>query len=402
MRLRQVGIVYRKEMLDTLRDRRTLISMIVVPLLLMPLLMFGMVKLSLRLVQRARQETATVMILGAEHAPTLTARIEIAEGFHVVPSAPDYATRISNKQLRAAIEFLPGFEAAIQRGEKPAVKIYHYAGEIKSQFAVRNLQALLRTYRDEIVAQRLAARQLSPEILQPFESKEENVAPPEKVGGSMFGGFLPYLIIVLMLQGAMYPAIDLTAGEKERGTIETILASPVARSELVLGKFLTVLTASVATALLSLVSMAGSFLLVPDAFDRMRRSGEIPPQMALSGKGVAAVLLMILPLAVMFASALLALALLARSFKEAQSYISPLMIIVILPAIGSLLPGVELDRRLALIPILNVSLVSKEILTGNYPWNLILLIFGSSCVYALVALFIAIRTFHRESVLFRT
>jgi len=401
VKMLNVGIVYRKEMLDTLRDRRTLIAMIVVPLLLMPVLIFGMTTLSIRLLQRARQETAAVMILGAEYAPTLAARLEKAEGFRIVPAAPDYADRISTKALRAAVEFPPGFDEAIQRGEKPAVKIYHYAGEIKSQFAVRNLQALLRSYRDEVVAARLAARQLSPEVLQPFDTREENVAPPEKVGGSLFGGFLPYIIIVLMLQGAMYPAIDLTAGEKERGTIETILASPIARSELVLGKFLTVLTASVATAMLSLGSLAGSFLLAPKAFER-RGLGDSPLEMTLSATGVAVVLLMVLPLAVMFASALLAIALLARSFKEAQSYISPLMIVVILPAVASLLPGIELDMRLALIPILNVSLVSKEILTGNYPWNFILLIFFSSCVYAAAAVFIAIRTFHRESVLFRT
>lgn len=401
MKAATVAIVYRKEMLDTLRDRRTLISMILVPLLLMPVLIFGLASLSLRLIHKARQEVATVMILGAEHAPTLAARIREAEGFAVVPATADYAERISSKQLRAAIEFPPDFEDALGSGTRPTVKLYYYEGELKSQFAVRSLQALLRTYRDEIVAARLASRQLSPDILRPFESREENVAPPEKVGGSTFGGFLPYIIIILMLQGAMYPAIDLTAGEKERGTIETILASPVARSELVLGKFLTVLTASVATAVLSLASLGASFYFGSSAFAPMGR-GNITGMMTLSGKAVGAVLLMVLPLAVLFAAALLAIALLARSFKEAQSYISPLMIVVILPAVVSLLPGVELNPRLALIPILNVSLVSKEILTGNYPWHLILLIFGSSCVYAAVALFIAVRAFQRETILFRT
>ncbi|MFQ5927484.1 MAG: ABC transporter permease, partial [Terriglobia bacterium] len=258
MRLRNIAIVYRKETLDTLRDRRTLISMIIVPLLLMPVLIFGMSWLAIRQMRKAQQEVATVMLLGAEHAPSAAERLRQAKGFRIAPAAPDYAAQISNKQLRAAVEFPPGFEQAIERGERPTVKLYFYAGEIKSQFAVRNLQAVLRAYRDAVIAARLAARQLSPGVLKPFESKEENVAPPEKVGGSLFGGFIPYIIIILMLQGAMYPAIDLTAGEKERGTIETILASPVARSELVLGKFFTVLTASVATALLSLASLGGT------------------------------------------------------------------------------------------------------------------------------------------------
>jgi len=388
-------------MLDTLRDRRTLISMIVVPLLLMPGLVVGMASLSLKLVQRAQQQVATIMILGAEHAPAAVAHIRQAKGFEVVPAASDYAQRISEKKLRAAVEFPTGFEQALASDQQPTVKLYHYAGEMRSQFAVRNLERLLNEYRDEVVAKRLASRQLSPDVLQPFDTAEENVAPPEKVGGSIFGGLIPYIIILLSLTGAMYPAIDLTAGEKERGTIETILASPVARSELVFGKFLTVMTASVATAILSLASLVATYMLTPKSFAQMGRGGA-SFQIAISGKGVAAVLLMILPVAVMFAAALLAIALLARSFKEAQSYISPLTIVVVLPAVASLLPGIELDARLAFIPILNVSLVSKDILTGTYHWNYIALIFASSCLYAAAALFIAIRAFQRESVLFRT
>jgi len=401
MRLRNVAIVYRKEMLDTLRDRRTLISMIVVPLLLMPVLIIGMATLTIKLMQRAQQQVATIMILGAEYAPTAAERIRQAKGLAVVPAAPDYAQRISEKTLRAAVEFPAGFEQALAQNERPRVKLYHYAGELRSQFAVRSLENVLNEYRDAVVANRLATRQLSPDVLQPFETREENVAPPEKVGGTVFGGLIPYIIILLTLTGAMYPAIDLTAGEKERGTIETILASPVARSELVLGKFLTVMTASVASAVLALASLAATFLATPKEFAQMGRARQ-SFEIAISGKGVAAVLLMILPVAVMFAAALLAIAVLARSFKEAQSYISPLTIAVVLPAVASLLPGVELDTRLAFIPILNVSLVSKEILTGTYHWNYIGLIFASSCLYAAAALFIAIRAFQRESVLFRT
>jgi len=104
---------------------------------------------------------------------------------------------------------------------------------------------------------------------------------------------------------------------------------------------------------------------------------------------------------VLFSAALLTIALFAKSYKEAQSYISPLMIVVIVPAVASVIPGVELNARLALVPILNTSLVSKEIFTGTYHWNYILTIFGSSCVYAAAALYAAVRMFNREDVLFR-
>ncbi len=405
MKFSQVIIVYRKELLDTLRDRRTLLSMVVVPLLLIPVLLFGMAALSVKLIQRAQREGSTIMLLGAQHAPTLAEMIRNAEGFEVVPPANDYARLIEEKKLRAAVEFPAELEQRLAAGEVAqdlAIKLYHYEGELRSRFAVRSLQRILRDYRDQLVEQRLAARNLSTDILEPFQIKEQNVASPEKVGGALLGGLIPYMIILLSLTGAMYPAIDLTAGEKERGTIETILASPVSRGALATGKFLTVLTASVATALLSLLSLAATLSFAPQLGEVRSRSGEQLFKIAVSAKGIAAVLGMILPVAVMFSAALLAIALLAKSFKEAQSYISPLMILVIIPAIGSILPGIELDSKLALIPILNVSLVSKEILTGIYHWNYIATIFLSSCVYAAAALGIAAAAFKRESVLFRT
>jgi sodium transport system permease protein len=111
---------------------------------------------------------------------------------------------------------------------------------------------------------------------------------------------------------------------------------------------------------------------------------------------------MVLPLAVLFSAALLAIALYAKSYKEAQSYLQPMTILVVLPTIVSVLPGVELSARLALVPILSTSLVSKEILMGTYHWHYIALIFISSCVYAAVALSIAVKLFEREDVLFRT
>ena len=403
MNMTHVHLVYRKELLDTLRDRRTLYSMIVVPLFVMPLVVFGMAKLTSNLRNQALREQATVMLLGAENAPQLAERIRKTPGITIVPATADYGKQIENKELRAAIEFPPDFETRLAGGDtRPdlAVKIYYYEGEMRSGFAVRSLQKVVGDYRDELVQQRLAARNLSADLLQPFATREENVASPQKVGGAVLGGLIPYMIILLTLTGAMYPAIDLTAGEKERGTIETILASPVSRAALTAGKFLTVLTAALATALLSLMAMAATLRFAP-SLGQLGDEGD-SLQIAVSGTGIAAVLCMILPVAVMFSAALLAIALAAKSFKEAQSYISPLMIVVILPAVSAMLPGVELDARLALVPILNVSLVSKEILSGTYHWNLILLILLSSTAYAAVALAVAVAQFRRESVLFRT
>jgi sodium transport system permease protein len=403
MNLRNIGIVYRKELIDSLRDRRTVISMIVVPLLVMPLLTIGMGFLSLTLIGVAEKEVPQIMIIGGEDSPHVVAALKDLKDLHVVPAKPDYAEEISNKEIRAAVEIPEGFEAKIAAGEQSTVKIYMYEGEMKSGFGADHLQRFFTEFRDRTIREHLQARQLPPSLARPFMIEQKNVAPPEKVGGAILGGLVPYFVILLCLTGAMYPAMDLTAGEKERGTMETILCSPVSRTHLVLGKFLTVLTASIATAVLAISSMAVSFgagkkMLLAFA----NGAADSALQITVTGKAMASIFFVVLPLAVFFSAALLALALFAKSFKEAQSYISPLMIIIVLPAIAALLPGVELTPALALVPVLNTSLVSKEIITGTYHWNLIALIFLSSSVYAGVAIAIAVKLFQREDVLFRT
>lgn len=403
MSLRNVAIVYHKELIDSLRDRRTVISMIVVPLLVMPLLTIGIGALSVTLVGEAMKEIPKVMILGGEDSPRVVGELRELKGVEIVPAKSDFAEEISDKKIRAAVEIPSAFDSKLAAGESTVVKIYMYEGEIKSGFGADRLQNFFRELRDRSVREHLQARNLPDSLVRPFEIQEKNVAPPEKVGGAILGGMVPYFVILLCLTGAMYPAMDLTAGEKERGTIETILCSPVSRTHLVLGKFLMVLTASIATAILAIASMAASFgagkrMLL----GAMHGAADAALQITITAKAMAAIFIVVLPLAVFFSAALLALSLFAKSFKEAQSYISPLMIVAVLPAVAALLPGVELNAALALIPVLNTSLVSKEIITGTYHWGLIALIFASSSVYAGAAIAIAVKLFQREDVLFRT
>ncbi len=339
------------------------------------------------------------MLLGETHAPGLAEKLRAAEGIRILPPSTAYVALISDKKLRCALEFPPHFEEDVKANRQPRVNIYHFAGEMRSQVAVRAVQKILRDYRDQLIEMRLMESGLTKELLQPFASHEENVAPPEKVGGNVIGGLFPYLIIFLCFMGALAPAIDLTAGEKERGTIETILASPVSRLDLVLGKFLMVFTASIVTAVVSLTSFALTITLPFLAARDIAKKSQIPFDISVTG--VAAVVLMMLPLAVMFAAGLMTIALWSKTTKEAHSYASPLMLVVLMPAMAAMVPGFDLNAKLALVPVLNVSLVSKEVLTGNYPWLLMGLVFASSCAYATAALSLAVAAFKHESVLFR-
>lgn len=396
-----IGVVYRKELTEWLRDRRTLISTVLVPLLAFPILITGAIFLTSVMIGKAEKEISKVMILGGQDSPQILDRLQRIQNLEIIPFAANWKDQISNKEIRAAVEIPKGFQAALEINNRETVKIYFYEGELKSSLGANHVQDSLKDYRDSVVKDRLAAKNVPPSVLSPFEIKQENVAPPEKVGGATFGSFIGYMVIILSMTGAMYPAIDLTAGEKERGTMETVLSSPVSRFDLVLGKFLLVFSASLTTAVLSVTSMGLSFYFLGHASSASSPNAPIL-QINLGLTSVIAVFLMALPLAVLFSAVLMTIALFAKTYKEAQSYLTPMTFVVVIPAVASVMPGVELTPKLALIPILNTSLVCKEIITGTYHWNSIALIFASTCVYAAAAIFLAVKTFQRESVLFRS
>ncbi len=404
MSLRNIAIVYRKELTEALRDRRTLISTIVVPLLMFPVMTVGFGGTMISLMKKAEKETPKVIVLGGADSPRVVADLKKLQGLEFVDSAANWKDRIVNKEVGVAVQIPDGFEANLAQQKPGTVKIYKYENEIKSEFASANVEKALKKYSESIVKERLAAKNLETSVLNPFEIKQENVAPPEKVSGAAIGGFLGYIVILLCFQGAMNPAIDLSAGEKERGTMETILSSPISRVHLVLGKFFLVLTAAITTAGLAVTSMAVSFFITQKlhTFDSPGASGRNSFQLHVSTGAIFSIFIMALPLAVMFSAGLLTIALFAKSHKEAQSYIAPLVFVIIIPAIAAMLPGVELTPKLALVPILNVSLLLKDLIAGTYHWNSIAIIFLSTCAYAAVALFLAIKMFQRESVLFRS
>jgi sodium transport system permease protein len=397
--LRNIGIVYRKELTEALRDSRTLISSILIPLFLFPVLTVGIGYAFVEVADQASHEASRIMVLGGADSPDVVQKLKDAKNLRIVKSRPDYADLISNKKIRAAVDIPPGFQADVEHGSHPEVKIYVFSGDLKSMLSATRVKEQLTEYRDSMVRERLAAQHLPESLMKPFAVEQKNVVPEDRVAGESYGGLITYLVILMCMTGAMYPAMDLTAGEKERGTMETILSSPIERTHLVFGKFFVVLTASLATATLSVLSMAGSFAVLSH-YGRTQGIGEDFPILTMHAQTAFAIFIMALPVAVLFSAVLMTISLFAKTFKEAQSYLTPMTFLVIVPAIAAVIPGIELTAKLALVPILNVGLLCKELVTGTYHWEYIALIFGCTCVYAGIALFLAVKMFQRESVLF--
>jgi sodium transport system permease protein len=403
MSARNIGIVYRKELTEALRDRRTLITMFIVPLVLFPLVSVGFGAAIAALIGKAKEETPKVMVIGGEDSPAVLAGLKKVPKIQIVPLESNWKEQVVNKQVPVVVEIPEAFERNLLEQKEQTILIHDYEGDLKSETAKDKIEKYFNDYRDSVIKDRLAARSLPIAVLKPFEVKPHNVAPPEKSGGALFfGGFIAYIVVFLCFNGGMHPAMDLTAGEKERGTMETILSSPISRAHLVLGKFLLVLTTALVTAALSVISMAISFAIVNTLHTKPIQAGESDTALHIGFGAALSVFIMAIPLAVLFASVLLTVASFAKSYKEAQSYITPMIFLVVLPAIAAMLPGVELNLKLALVPVLNVSLLCKELVIGTYHWNYIAIIFVSTCVYAAAALFLAVKMFQRESVLFRS
>ncbi len=256
------------------------------------------------------------------------------------------------------------------------------------------LTAVLERWKQRVGDENLKAGGMSARDARPFTVQSEDVAGKKSQEGNRWSSILPVLLLLWALTGAFYPAVDLCAGEKERGTLETLLSSPAGRGEIVLGKLLTIMVFSVATAVLNLVSVGVTGWIV---LARLPGFGLPPPVALLS------LLLALLPMAALFSALCLALAALARSTKEGQYYLMPLLLLMLPLVILPMSPGVELNLGNSLIPVAGVALVLRSMLAGEY-----LRALQYAPVVALVTLLVclisirwAVDQFNRESVLFR-
>jgi sodium transport system permease protein len=231
----------------------------------------------------------------------------------------------------------------------------------------------------------------------PFEVESVNVATEQEMSGAFLGMMLPMFIVLWALVGGMYTAIDVTAGEKERLTLEPLLTTPVGRAQLVLGKLMAVVTTSVVALALSVGSMLVAFALVPlgEAEGQALRL-QLEPGTALL------LVLAALPIVLMFSALEMAVCILARSFKEAQNYIVPLQFVVLIPAVAVMvLPDLSPPLAGYLIPIFSTLVVLRDLFTGRVEAVPFAAMAGSAIVYAALAVLLALRQFGQERVLFR-
>ncbi len=395
--------IYLKEMKEVLRDRKTLIFMVALPTLVVPVLMYVMIGFIVKAEKKAQTETLTFAIFGAEHLPDLASAFSEEKGFEKVniPTQEAIASAIEENKIKFGLVIPQTAPEQLERGEQVAVQFYYNNASVTSR--VRNRAGkVIREFGERYRSERLAGLGLdTPQeqehLLNPITIEEHNTADMREVIGERVGGMLPYLFIIFCFMGAMYPAIDLGAGEKERGTLETLLLAPIRRYQIVLGKFLVIFTTGVTAALLCLTSFG-----VMLASKGQEITGELGEVIAsVSVVDLVLIAAMLIPAAAMFAALLLSVSIYAKSFKEASAYCGPLNFLAIVPAFIAMLPMVKLDWYWAMVPITNISLAIKELIKGTMNYEMLIAILGSSVVIAGALLFFCTRWFEREAVLFR-
>ncbi len=441
MNWRNIKLIFLREVRDQLRDRRTLFMIAVLPILLYPLLGMSI----LQVAQFLREQPTNVLILGLPQLPELPPlvvdnqfdqqwlsdpnqkqlfRLQFSEGD--LPALAENASieerakaAVHGGAFQAVVVFPDDFSKQLenfrnrlkQRGEKseaegnqeatiPNPVIFCNTANEKSQLAYTRLSSVLRSWADAIGKQNLKDSQLPAATARPFEFQREDVSEAQQRSAAMWSKILPFVLLLWALTGAFYPAIDLCAGEKERGTLETLLCSPAQRSEIVTGKLLTVMLFSVATSLLNLASMGLtgaiviSHLPMPDAGVRLG----LPPLLSQMW-----LILALLPVAALFSALCIALAAFARSTKEGQYYLMPLLLVTLPLVILPMGPGMELNLGNSLIPLTGLVLLLKGLLEGNYMATLPYAapVVAITLLLCLMAVRWAVDQFNKESVLFR-
>ncbi len=398
---RHVGIVMRKEFMDTLRDRRTWLAMVVLPLVIVPVLLIAAPSAVQSQMTKVEQSVANVTVVGGQDARGLLDALGRTPGLAIVESAAPEAD-LTARKIQAILTLPAGFDAAIAAEQPVKVDIAFDAADQRSSSAHDRLAMAIGAYSSEVARQRLVRRGVDPAIMVPIQTSARNVAPPAKMGSVFLSMVMPMMIALWAVTGGMYAAIDGTAGEKERGTMEVLLAAPPSRVSITVGKFLVVTTTALVSAGISVVAMILAFSIKPEALGLMAGGGG-SVAVALPLGRLALIAVASIGIAAIFAAVELAVALFARSFREAQTYLTPLSIVVVFPGIlTQFMQAADAANWMFAVPLLNAIFAYKELLEGIVNWTHLGILLGSSLLVAYLCLRVTAALFRRENVVFRT
>ena len=440
MKTKAFKLLLKKELLDVFRDKKAIIMMVLVPILLYPLIFFGSMAVMTMIQSNMEEGEYKVAIVASDDGALKSAvekhnenaKVEAQEKAETESTDQGNSSDDSVSQKNSASTSANGiatdvltlvdapsgdYQEALQNEEldayvtsskdssgKTVYEVYYVSSITNSSYAAGIVRDVVDELSREESKEKIQAAGLDADvIMNPVVYESEDLASSEQSAGSILGMILPFLLVLSLLMGTMYPAIDVTAGEKERGTLETLLTLPVSNREIIFSKFFTVAIIGIISALLNIVSIAfmGIYMI--------RLMGDAMESMGISfagidiGKFIPAIIftvLAILAFSLFISAVTMCITSLAKSYKEANNYITPLMLVVMLTGYIGFIPNIELTHTMALVPVANICLMIKNLLLFKVEYKLVAVVLMSNVLYAIVAVLILSRIYDSENVLF--
>ena len=390
--------IFKKELTDVLRDRRTLFFMIVMPVIVMPLIFIGALKFQQYQSKKSEEKILNIAIINETSDTQIRDYLLEQKGVELVENInlDSLELGIKNDSLQGGLYIGKNFLNDISSNTMGKVEVYYKSSDLMSK-AKNRINNALESYKKKVVSERLSRFNVDKTLLEPLDIVTKDMSTKKETMGKALGGVVPYMLVIFIFLGAMYPAIDLGAGEKERGSLETLLSSPATKFEITVGKLMVVSLAGMVSGLISVVGISSPLYFIDSIPDQIKTTvlEIINPFMIIS------VITLMIPISIFFASMLLSISFYARSFKEAQSLMGPLNIIIIVPLMLTLGPGIEIDHITALIPLINVGLLTKEILAGSMEPIFFVETLFSLLFFAAIGIRFSVYWFNKENTIFR-
>jgi len=388
--------IFKKELKDTLRDRRTLMMMLVIPILVFPIIMNVFVSISASYQKEAATKTIKIGMVGKQDNFLRAELMNIPESFGkkeiiMYKDTVQMLIDLKNDSLQLGTFITSDFSVYLDSMKTAPIVFYYNATDMGMQ---ERAEAYMKIIEEKAQKSRYVKLGVDQSKVKPIETTYRNIASDQEMIGKLAGGILPYIFIAFGFIGCMYPAIDLFTGEKERGTIETLLTTPVARWQILFGKMGVVVLSGLTAATCALLGLFLS-IEVLDVVENEEILAVI--HSVLSPSFIVLLYSLLIPLTIFFAGVMIPIAIYAKSFKEAQSIITPLNIVMVLPAMVGFFPGIELNTITACIPVVNIVLATKELIAGTLEMGLVALSFSVMLFLATLAVFISFRRFDNET-----